>query len=103
MKTYLQIGGLVAVGFDTSGRFLLTISHSGRGVYSSDSWERVARDYSLAYPENGVGIGIGPIAELPIPITEMDYEKGQMRLESPNGKISLVCESSGIEVVTIVA
>src|SRR5580765_832836 len=30
----LFIGGLLAVGFDASGEFLLAVSHSGRGVYS---------------------------------------------------------------------
>ena len=33
MKTYLHIGGLVAAGFDPSGAYLLTITHSGRGVF----------------------------------------------------------------------
>ena len=88
----------MAVGFDASGSYLLTISHSGRGVYRTDKWERIARDYQLAYPEDGVGTGIGPIAGLKVPITEMDYDTGKFNVVSPNGKVTLECESSGIAV-----
>ena len=41
MNRYLHIGGVVAVGYDASGAYLLTITHSGRGVYSTQTWERV--------------------------------------------------------------
>ena len=98
MKTYLHIGGLVAAGFDPTGTYLLTITHSGRGVFSTSTWERVARDHTLAYPENGEGIGVGPIDGQRIPVTEMDYTKEAFHLVSPNGKIALNCESSGIDV-----
>ncbi len=57
----LFVGGLVAKGFDATGKYLLTVSHSGRGIFSTDTWERVARDPSLAYPIEGKAIGIGPI------------------------------------------
>ena len=56
--TYLMIGGLVAMGFDASGKFLLTVSHSGRAVFSVENWQRVARDTALAYPADGVAIGM---------------------------------------------
>jgi hypothetical protein len=36
-------------GFDASGKFLLTVSHARRGVFTVGSWERVARDSALAY------------------------------------------------------
>ena len=49
---YLHVGGLVAMGFDASGNYLLTISHAGRGVFSTRTWERVARDPELAYPKD---------------------------------------------------
>jgi len=98
MKTYLHIGGLVAAGFDASGSYLLTIMHSGRGVFVTSTWERVARDYAFAYPEAGCGVGIGPIDGQTIPVTEMDYEKEKMHLTSPDGRITLNCESSGIAV-----
>ncbi len=72
-----------------SGEFLLTISHSGRGVYSTHTWKRVARDYSLAYPEGGFGIGIGPIAGILIPITEMDYDTETLNITNPEKSILL--------------
>lgn len=85
MDRYLHLGGVVAVGFDPAGEYLLVITHSGRGVYSTRSWERVARNTELAYPERGIGVGIGPIDGQCIRITEMDYESGYMRAVSPDG------------------
>jgi hypothetical protein len=98
MERYLHIGGVVAVGFDPTGEFLLVITHSGRGVFSTLTWERVARKIELAYPERGVGAGIGPIDGQAIPVTQMNYETGHMRAVSPDGRIVLECESSGIAV-----
>jgi hypothetical protein len=100
MRTYLHVGGLVAAGFDTSGEYLLTITHSGRGVFSTRTWERLARNTDLAYPEGGIGVGIGPIDGQLIPVTEMNYDTGGMRVESSDGRIILECESSGIGVTT---
>ena len=54
---YLLVGGLVAMGFDRSGQFLFTVTHSGRGVFSVGDWQRVARDHALAYP---VDYGVRP-------------------------------------------
>ena len=85
MTHYLNIGGLIAIGFDPTGRYMLTITHSGRGVYTVSDWKRVARDIELAYPEAGHGIGIGPIAGLHIPITEMDYDTGHLSVTTPDG------------------
>jgi hypothetical protein len=99
MRRYLHIGGWVAVGFDASGSYLLTITHSGRGVFSTRTWERLARSTELAYPDGGVGVGIGPIDGQPIPITEMNYDTGEMRVVGPGGRFILECESSGIAVV----
>jgi hypothetical protein len=100
MECYLHIGGVVAVGFDRSGEYLLVITHSGRGVFSARSWERIARNIELAYPVNGVGVGIGPIEGQVIAVTEMNYATGEMRVTSPDGRILLECESSGIAVST---
>lgn len=100
MKTHLQVGGLVAAGFDQSGEYLLVISHGGRGVFSTKSWERVARDYELAYPENGVGVGIGPIEDQPVQVTEIDYDTLEMCIVSEDGQITLECESHTITVDT---
>src|SRR5262245_15435938 len=97
---YLHVGGLIAVGFDPAEEYLLVISHSGRGVFSTHKWERVARDSEPAYPENGLGVGIGPIAGAKIPVTEMYWEnEGERQVRSPSGKIELLCESSGIQVL----
>src|SRR5687767_6070205 len=80
MAVQLFIGGLVAAGFDKTGDYLLTISHSGRGVFSTKSWMRIARDHELSYPNDGVGIGIGPIHGEEVPVVEMDLHSEQFKL-----------------------
>jgi hypothetical protein len=92
------VGGLVAMGIDPTGEYLLTISHSGRGVFSTRTWERVARDTALAYPKDGRGIGIGPIAGVEVPVTEMNYDTEELALRSPDGSIVLEYESGTITV-----
>lgn len=89
MTKHLFIGGMVAGGFDESGRYLLTVSHSGRGVFAVGTWERVARDATLAYPEAGVAVGIGPITEEKIAVSEIDYSTGVLEFVSPDRKWSL--------------
>jgi hypothetical protein len=87
------------VGFDASGDYLLVITHSGRGVFSIRTWERVARSTELVYSEGDIGVGIGPINGQAIPVTGMNYETGEMRVVDPQGRFILECESSGIAVV----
>lgn len=41
----IMMGGLIAVGVDSSSRCLLAVSHSGRGLFDLASGERIARDY----------------------------------------------------------
>lgn len=77
------------MGFDQSGDFLLTVSHSGRGVFSTRTWERVARDPTLAYPQAGIAIGIGPIAATPIAVTEKNYDTDKLKITSPDGRLTL--------------
>ena len=89
----LHIGGLIAAGFDPTGMYLLTVSHSGRGVFATATWERVARDSDLAYPENGHAIGIGPIEGVSIPVTEIDCNTGVLRFSSTDGTINFEYES----------
>ena len=98
METFLHIGGLVAAGFDPTGAYLLAISHSGRGVFSTKTWNRVARDVELSYPVSGIGVGIGPIKDQQIAISEMPFEIGRFNLVSADGRITLLCESDGISV-----
>ena len=88
---YLPIGGLVAVGFDPTEKYLLAISHNGRGVFSTKTWERIARNPELAYPENGIGIGIGPISGARIPVVEMYWDdESERKVESLSGRIQRV-------------
>lgn len=86
------------MGFDASGRYLLTVSHSGRGVYSADTWERVARDPALAYPTEGKAIGIGPIEGHIIAVLERDERRDRIELYSLDGRQHLVGESDGITI-----
>ena len=68
-------------------------------MFSTATWDALARDVELAYPVGGVGLGIGPIAGQAIPVTEMNYDTGEMRVAGPGGGFVLECESSGIAVV----
>jgi hypothetical protein len=95
---HLPVGGLVAIGFDESGKFLLTVSHSGRGVFSTDTWERVARDAALAYPEDGKALGIGPLDGQVIEVMERDETRDLIGMESPDGRYHLIAESDGITI-----
>jgi hypothetical protein len=98
MQKHLHIGGLVAAGFDPSGAYLLTVSHSGRGVFSTATWERVARDSALAYPTSGHANGIGPLEGHSIPITEIDYETGNLQFSSPDGAYRFEYDSGTLTV-----
>lgn len=88
MPQHLFIGGRVAAGFDAAGAYLLVVSHSGRGVFATDTWERVARDSALAYPEEGCATGIDPIDGVTIPVKEIDYDSGVLQFSSHDGKLS---------------
>ncbi|HEU0010116.1 MAG TPA: hypothetical protein VFT34_09910 [Verrucomicrobiae bacterium] len=99
MPKHLFIGGLVAAGFDSTGAYLLIVSHSGRGVFSTDSWERVARDTQLAYPEAGSVRGIGPLDGVSVPVKEIDYDTGQLRFSSPDGKFSFEYEDGTLSII----
>ena len=85
----------MAIGCDPTGRFLLTVSHSGRGVFSTETWERVARSYEVTYPVSGACAGIGPIAGMSIPVLE-SYDGSVMRLRVR--EFDVTAESSGIVV-----
>ncbi len=95
---HLFVGGLVALGFDATGKFLLTISHSGRGVFAVGTWERVARDAKLAYPEAGKAVGIGPIDGQVFPVLERDETRAQITMNSPDGRFQLIGESDRITI-----
>jgi hypothetical protein len=95
---HLFVGGLVAMGFDATGKFLLAVSHSGRGVYSTDTWERVARDTLPFYPAEGMVLGIGPLAEQLVEVVERDEKRDRIELDAPDGSYHLVGESDGITI-----
>ena len=86
------------MGFDATGRFLLTVTHSGRGVFAVGSWERVARDPKLAYPDAGKAIGIGPIDGQVIEVQERDERRDRIAMHSPDGRFYLIGESEGITI-----
>jgi hypothetical protein len=100
---YLNVGGVVAMGFDPNGDYLLVVSHAGRGVFSTKTWERVARNRDFAYPASGHGIGIGPIDGVSIEVTVMDFETDQLQVTTPDGRTRLDYESGTITVSAIQA
>lgn len=94
---YLHIGGLVAVGFDSTGEYMIAVSHSGRGVFSTSTWDRVARDRELAYLIGRIAVGIGPVEGQSIAVNELDSDH-PIRLTSPDGSYNLECTSSEIAI-----
>jgi hypothetical protein len=89
MKTQIAIGGMIAGGFDSTGRYLIMVSHSGRGVFDTETWQRVARDPQSIYPEKGAIGGIGPLAGMRIPIHEINYDTATLAFTSPDGLTSV--------------
>ena len=94
----LHVGGVVAIGFDPTGRYALVVSHSGRGVFDTTTWQRVARDSALAYPENGEADGIGPLAGKRLKVSEISYDTGTLNVVSPNGDFAMSYSEGTIEV-----
>lgn len=86
------------MGFDATGKYLLTVSHSGRGVFSTETWELVARDSVVSYPADGRAIGIGPIDGQMIGVFERNESRDRIEIQSPDGKRRLVGESDGVVV-----
>jgi hypothetical protein len=98
---HLFVGGLVAMGFDASGEFLLTVTHAGRGVFLVGTWERVARDTEVAYPDAGKVVGIGPIDGQVIAVLERDERRDRITMQSPDGRFHLLGESDGITITEL--
>jgi hypothetical protein len=97
----LNVGGVVAIGFDPTGRFVLVVSHSGRGVFDSRTWERVARDPAIAYPEAGEAVGIGPLAGQRLKVVELNYDDGTLHVDSPRGDCAMSYSEGTIDVSSI--
>lgn len=96
----LFVGGLVAMGLDPTERYLLAVSHSGRGVFSVGDWARVARDTAVRYPDNARAEGIGPLEGQSISVIERTDERSVLWLQTKDGKFCLSGESDGITVST---
>ena len=94
----LHIGGVVAIGFDPTGRYALVVSHSGRGVFDTQTWERVARDPASAYPENDEVEGIGPLAGQRLKVSEINYDDGTLGVVSPNGDVVMSYAEGTVDV-----
>src|SRR5690349_18250273 len=96
--TFVLVGGLVAMGLDPTGRYLLVVSHSGRGVFEVSDWRRVARDAAVGYPHEGRIEGIGPLAGISVPVVQRDQIVETIRIRTPDGRLDLLGESDGITV-----
>jgi len=77
---------------------LLAISHDGRGLFSTENWEIVARDRSPAYPIDGFGVGIGPIEGESVSIKEVDHDSELLRIRTPDDKWELSYFEGAIEI-----
>ncbi len=86
------------MGFDPTGLYLLTVSHSGRGLFAAGTWERVARDAGIVYPGNGNAVGIGPIQGQLVEVLERDDQREQIAMISPDGRFHLLGTSEGITI-----
>jgi hypothetical protein len=71
--TLRAVGGLTEVGFSPDERFVLVVSWQGRGLLDTQTGEKVARDSEAPQAdsrwlreEDGMVLGIGPLAEIPI-------------------------------------
>lgn len=61
-----SVGGIHSAGLDQDGRYLLLISHSGRGLLDCNTGEKIARDYDedegrWLDRQKLVAQGIGPL------------------------------------------
>ncbi|MGC4006886.1 MAG: hypothetical protein QM811_28685 [Pirellulales bacterium] len=97
----LHVGGVIAIGFDSSGRYAIVVSHSGRGVYDTQTWLRVARDNQLAYPDDGIAEGIGPLSGQQIKVIE-EYYGGTLIAVSPNKEFEMHYLEGTIEVFSTI-
>ena len=89
---------MVAGGFDATGKYLLTVSHSGRGVFESGAWKRVARENATAYPEGGFSFGIGPLEGVTVKVHEIDYTTGILEFTSPDNSHRLRYSEGLLEI-----
>lgn len=100
--TTLHIGGLIAMGFDPSGKYLLAVSHNGRGVFETTDWKSVARDYEPTYPEGNQVEGIGPLAGQQIGVKEKNYDTDELAIVDPHQRFECSLQDFGhVDVIAI--
>jgi hypothetical protein len=98
-ETNLFVGGLVAIGFDRSCKYLLVVSSAGRGLFSTATWEKIARDRgNYCYEDDGTALGIGPMEGQLIPVTAINYRSCVLEMSSPNRRINLRYEDGTVTV-----
>ena len=70
LQKKLIVGGATSVGIDPSSRYLVVISHSGRGLFKLADGRRVARDTEVfgAWYYGAQCEGFGPLDGVKIPI-----------------------------------
>ncbi|MBN1500582.1 MAG: hypothetical protein JW982_10515 [Spirochaetes bacterium] len=101
MKKYekineIPIGGLVAIGFDSNEKYLLLITHSGRGLFEIKTMNKIARDYEVMYPNNSEIKGIGILQEEIIKVYEFEFNN-KLEIYTKSNKYKFVAESDSIE------
>jgi hypothetical protein len=93
------VGGLTELGLSTDDKHLLVVTHSGRGLFETETGVRVARDYeapawgsSWLDQSSGVVDGIGPLVGVRIRVVGL--WGGTLPLSTDDGW-SLVVEKGG--------
>ncbi len=105
-----HLGGLFAVGFDPEGRYLLTLSGTGRGVIDCHDGKKIARDpnedeHAWLDRPRLLAKGIGPLAGEEIRVvgsfiggglTTITHDGWIMQAATPNWPNAVVwCEKPG--------
>jgi hypothetical protein len=65
-------------------------------VFSTQTWERVARDTGVVHPDAGRCAGIGPLSGRSVAVQVRDETRPTIRLRC--GALELVGESDGVTI-----
>lgn len=97
-KTFM-VGGLIGVGFGANDRYLLVISHDGRGIIDCETLEKVGRDPDSSYEwldESSLNAeGIGPLEGEIVPVAGL--AGGSLSDQTSDGWIAQHIEFPGHE------
>ena len=109
-----MVGGLTEIGFDAEERYLLIISHSGRGLLDASTGARLAREPetpTLAVPwlrrTDRLALGIGPADGIWFPVVglwggSLPAASGPWRLAvEREGRYDVVVMSSAERAKTV--